>query len=164
MVVVVSDIDRELAEAVLGGDPAQVRRVLEAGASPDARSPGGWPLLVSAAADGRGEVVTILLNAGAEVGATAEPDHTALHAAAASGCVPCIDALLLHGADPSAVDGAGRTPLHVAVLNAPPEVVARLAPAAPDTVVQRDRRGRSPVDDAIVHRLSAQMRAALGAR
>lgn len=158
-----NDQDLELAAAVVSGDLANARRALEAGASPDARTPGGWPVLVAAAADGRAEIVAVLLNAGASVGTTAEPEHTALHAAAASGCVPCIDALLLHGADPLAVDGAGRTPLHVAVINAPPDVVAHLATAAPDAVVQRDRRGRSPVDDALTRPRSTELRAALGA-
>ena len=147
----VSSPDERLASAVLAADVPQVLAALAAGASPDAMTPGGWPVLVAAAADGDDDAVAALLDGGARVD-DRRAGHTALHAAAATDRLDAVAVLLAAGADPRGTDANGRTPLHLAVIEASPGMVTRLIDAAPDAVGLVDDIGRTPLHDAAVRR------------
>ncbi len=85
--------------AILAGDVAAVRELLDAGADPQGRSPDGRTPLMIAAGLGSSPMVELLLAAGADV-LTSEPrmGATALHKAAQSGATDVIGLLLDHGA------------------------------------------------------------------
>lgn len=90
--------DPELITRAEAGDAAQVGRLLDAGAPPDAKAQGGETALMRAAARGHREVVERLIAAGAKVDATTDAGNTALMFAAARGHVELLQLLLARGA------------------------------------------------------------------
>ena len=109
---------------------AILRRLLAAGARPDATPRDGTTPLMAAAGCGRAahlsnvpraprvptaeEAVEILVAAGVDVNATNEGDFTALHCAAFSGLNEVVRQLVAHGADIDARDWRGRTAFRLA--------------------------------------------------
>jgi len=88
-----------------------VRRLLEWGASPAARSKSGFTPLLFAARSGDLGNATLLLDAGAKINEAAGDGATPLLVATVRGFAPMIRFLLDRGADPNAA-GTGYTPLH----------------------------------------------------
>lgn len=74
-----------LLEAVLGGDEAEVRRLLSEGGDPNELGDGRRTPLIEAAAAGRADLARLLLDGGAEPWLRDEADETALLKAAALG-------------------------------------------------------------------------------
>lgn len=126
-----SDDERALFAAAIGGDLDRVRALLAKGVVVDARNDKeSWPLgmewnitpLMCAAANGHVDVVRALIAAGASANAASDankvdggPGSTPLHHALLRGHVEAAGALLDAGADPNAIGRYGRTPLTAAV-------------------------------------------------
>lgn len=102
----------QLVNAALSGDPAEVTRQLELGASVNEVDPAyGLSPLSWASAAGNDQVVALLLKRGANVAWRDAGGNTPLHEAALF-CHPGTVRLLIeHGADPSANNRTGSTPL-----------------------------------------------------
>src|SRR2546423_1673584 len=125
-----SDDEKALIAAAVGGDLAKVRELLGNGVPVDARTVDMYPLgpewdvtpLMCAAAKGHLDIVRALLEAGAEVSAACQGNKadggsgsTALHHALLRGQAQTAEALLDAGADPNAVGRYARTPLTCAI-------------------------------------------------
>ena len=90
-------------------NPAVVTVLLEAGASLEARTEGGWTPLHRAALNANPTVVTVLLEAGASLEARTENGSTPLHKAAVNGNPAVVITLLDAEADPKAKTTDGKT-------------------------------------------------------
>lgn len=173
--------------AVSRGNYAVVKRLLDAGASPNVVARQGQlsPLL-RAVHDDNAELVDLLLAAGADANATTDYGATPLYACRSPvvvarlvaagadprrpGAEPCLigaavkhnaavaEALITAGADPSAQSPrSGKTPLHHAAQNRSLEVVEVLL-AAGANVLARNLEGRTPLHS--IHSGTPRQRAA----
>lgn len=107
-----------LREAILWGSSGAARLLLEAGASPDAESKDGEPLVLTAAREGGStEMLQILLHHGADVNATNKNDNTAVMVAASSGFLATVKILVDNGAKLNLVDSVGHTVLSYACMS-----------------------------------------------
>ena len=110
-----------LHRAVHAGDEREVRKLLQAGAQPDAANRYGMTPLALAAGGGHAAVVKLLIEGGATVraaDAALRDGQTTLMLAARAGNVEAIEALLAHGADPNAAERrTGTTALMWAALD-----------------------------------------------
>jgi len=164
-----------LGGAILAGDAAAVRRLLDAGPDLSRRDPrSGLAPLSAAALAGDTALVTTLLDAGAPLDARDQDGSTALHAAAFMGLPAVVELLLARGADPAATNGSGKTPLEVT--GTPAEVAVLVAefvglPRPAEADVERGRRRtreilvpRSPatVPQGPLAAVTARYRAVLG--
>ena len=86
------------------GDVAEVTRLLDAGADPNACAGDGDTPLHLAAEEGHVEVVRLLLDRGADLNASGDYGRTPLHSAAGGGDVEVVRLLLDRGADLNASD------------------------------------------------------------
>jgi hypothetical protein len=126
-----AQLTRMLARAVELGRAEEVRRLLEAGANPDAplrpakravlgggaqpeRGADERPLLLIAIEKGFVEVARLLVESGANVNVSDARGNTALHYAASRGDAELVRLLLESGADPLAANEAGETPADLA--------------------------------------------------
>src|SRR5258706_13688958 len=106
-----------VAFAAYRGDLSEVRRLLQAGRSPDESTDDKTPLMQAvdepgeAFGDTNHAIALALLDAGANVNARDERGWTALHFAV-NADKRAAALLLAAGADPNAVANDGRTPLH----------------------------------------------------
>ena len=119
----------DLLNAVLADDFAAVRRLLAAGADPNARDPAsGLTLLMIAAGRSQPDAVTALLAAGADVFATdPRAGGTALHKASQGGNVEVARQLIEAGAFVDATTATtGHTPLIDAIWYKHPDLVCYL--------------------------------------
>lgn len=99
-----------LREAILSGSPRAARQLLEAGASPDAKSADGEPLVLTAAREsGSTEILEILLHRGADIDAASKTNNTAVMVAASSGFLATVKLLVDNGANVNLVDRLGHT-------------------------------------------------------
>lgn len=140
-------LDAPVAEAARRGDLEEVRRLLRAGADPNAPLGDGMTALHWAAQRGDEAMGRALLHAGARASAgTRIGRYTPLHVAARS-ARPAIVALLLEtGADPEArTTNSGATPLHLAAASGDPEVVAALTDAGADVDAREGAWGQTPL-------------------
>jgi len=141
------DAADRLAQAALHDDAEGVRRLVAAGADPDAPSTPGTTPLALAARFGRVEAVRALLAAGADPGRRA-PDRygaTPLMQAAQGGHAEVIGLLLAAGADVDARDRYGSTALAWAAQASAADVAERLLDAGADRSV-RGLGGRTAAD------------------
>ncbi|HWT01956.1 MAG TPA: ankyrin repeat domain-containing protein [Pyrinomonadaceae bacterium] len=121
-----------LAAAVEGGRPEFVRELVQAGADPNVRNPGGRTALMGLDADATPEVVRLLLANGAEVNLKDGEGHSALHLAAAIAKGEVLRALLEAGAIVDERDVYGNTPLMAAAENGNVDNVEALLSAGAD--------------------------------
>src|SRR5215212_9560908 len=99
-----------LLGAAEGGDAAEVKRLLAAGAPADERrAPGGETPLMRAAARGHEEAVRVLLEAGADANARRADGFTPLILAVFFGHEAVVRLLVARGADAGARTGLGTT-------------------------------------------------------
>jgi ankyrin repeat protein len=95
--------DEEFIEAVEAEDAAEVARLLEAGANPNAEDSRGNAALARAARDGQLEIIQLLLDAGADVNGTGTfglgTDDAAIALASTYDHLAIVDLLIAHGAD-----------------------------------------------------------------
>jgi ankyrin repeat protein len=77
--------EKGLIRAAEDGQLALVRNLLQAGASPNAKSEGDFTALMWAAARGHVEVVTVLLESGADLSARTRKGRTAVDIATQEG-------------------------------------------------------------------------------
>ena len=125
-----------LHEAIERGDIESVKRLLDAGTSPDVPDDyGDTPLHLASKTCTCLECLDYLLQAGADPNARNDEDdlRTPLHRAARSSYTSeCVERLVQAGADPNARDAAGWTPLQLALTTREPEAVAALLQAGAD--------------------------------
>jgi len=96
-----SDQQGALLEAIVERDRDAVNELLVNGVSANARMPGGWTALMSAADTGQADITRALLAAGADADAKDERGWTALMVAMQRRHAAVADALLAAGADPT---------------------------------------------------------------
>ncbi len=118
--------------AAFAGQASAVRRVLDAGANPNAAIADAMvntPLHLAVTGIGNPTVIEILISRGALPNARASAGITPLHNAAARGTVALIDALLRLGADPTIRMDSDQTPAMVASAKGHTIVARRLRDA-----------------------------------
>eukprot|EP01045_Picozoa_sp_COSAG04_P024504 COSAG04_NODE_3066_length_3207_cov_1.588481_1_plen_250_part_10 len=128
----------EFIAACDGGDLAEVRRRLEAGADPSTVKPSGWALLLSAIGKGNTELAHLLLENGADVNVK-DPGlgQTALMLAMANGLTDLAQALLDANADVHAKAKDGMTPLIFTAQKDMPALARALLEANADPNAQK---------------------------
>uniref|UniRef100_A0A0G4HPD8 Protein kinase domain-containing protein n=1 Tax=Chromera velia CCMP2878 TaxID=1169474 RepID=A0A0G4HPD8_9ALVE len=133
---------RTFLSTVEEGEPADVLKLLDAGADPNARDKDGkcYTALHIAAKrnEPSSEIIKMLVKAGALVEAKARNGNTALHLATWMGHPRTVEALLEAGADVRAIGKGGGTALHVAALQGHPLTVEALLEAGADLNVIDD--------------------------
>jgi ankyrin repeat protein len=141
-------LDEQLIVAVRRNQPAEVDRLLAAGANASADQVKGFegrPPLFHAATYGYVDIAQTLIDKGADVNAGARTGAvTALTAAALNGSAPLVALLLSKGAQVNARDGSGSTALTEAVRKGDPEVLRLLLQAGADPSVPMSD-GSAPV-------------------
>jgi uncharacterized protein len=126
-------MDAGWERAVTGGDAAEARRLLAAGADPNARDRHGQTALMLAAHRGHAALVNVLVDAGADLDATAKYHLSALMLAIVGGHSAVALALARAGAD-RAIRGtgapgfAGKTAYDLALERDLPAVAAAVRP------------------------------------
>lgn len=111
--------DLDPHDAIILGDTARLKNLIEDGWDPNERSADGFAPLALAAFFGRSEVFDLLLPHTREIDAQAENGQrvAALHAAAARREAGMVEKLLRAGASPDLRQQAGFTALHSAAQN-----------------------------------------------
>lgn len=102
------ELDKELCDACYDGDIAEVKKLLDKGASAKARHPGGWTALHSAAGHGIMEMVKLLVEDGADLNAKNFVNETALHCACYAGAEDVALYLVEMGANPKVKCNSGK--------------------------------------------------------
>jgi hypothetical protein len=141
-------LDEQLIVAVRRNQPAEVDRLLAAGANVNADKVKGFegrPALFHAATYGYVEIAQRLIDAGADVNAGARTGEvTPLTVAALNGSAPLVALLLSKGAQVNARDASGSTALTEAVRKGDAEVLRLLLQAGADPGVPMSD-GSAPV-------------------
>lgn len=108
----VEDLNASLQQAIIAGDTARMKMLLEQGADANSKDAEGTPALMNAALYGSAAHMKLLLDRGADVNARNGLDSTALIWAAGDAVKAAM--LLEKGADVNAQSRLGRTPLMAA--------------------------------------------------
>jgi ankyrin repeat protein len=143
--------DTPLSRALSTVDPKCtvecVRALVEAGAGPNRRVRGEFPLAIAVRLE-RSDLVDVLLGLDIDVQARAENGRTILHEVIRSPKDWDIRAFVRRGADPSAQDDNGVSPLHLAVAAGLAENARTLVKVGAD-VNAADSTGRTPLHLAV---------------
>jgi hypothetical protein len=143
------------------GESENVKRLLQAGADPNAATAGGERALLIAAKEGREDLVGLLADFKAEVNVRYAQEKTALHWASQEGHLAAVQALLKAGADTEAKDkDYGWTSLHQASVCGHPAVVQTLLERGAN-VAANDQRGETALDWAKNDEVKAVLRRAV---
>lgn len=122
-----TELERQMFEAVRSGNIAQVKTILKGGADANHKFSLDWTPLMWAAYWGRLEMAELLLDSGADVNAQDQYGATALlHAAWKPDSLPMIRLLVERGADVNARNGYDVTALKMAVDHGNAEMVKYL--------------------------------------
>ena len=108
------DSSTPLHQALLLGDEAIARFLLQHEADVIAATSDGWQALHCAASKGLAGMVSLCLSGKADIAATTFDGQTALHKACKTGNLETVEVLLRSGADIEAQDNWGWRPLHTA--------------------------------------------------
>jgi len=136
--------------AVLEGDLAKVRQLVESGTDIDTKDKFGWTPTYWALSAGQKEMAEYLLNKGADVTAKTNDGCTLLHQASKAGFVEIVKQLIAKGVDVSAATvKTGRQPLADAAGYGHEEIVKLLVAKGVD-VNTTFNRGRHPLGDAVL--------------
>jgi uncharacterized protein len=138
-------LNEGLLSAAADGNLADVRRYLDNGAKPDARTEWGAPAIVLAAEGGHTNVVQELIGRGANVDARRPGAESALMTATVHGHFAIVQQLLAAGADTSQANHWGKTALHLAAVYGHADIARQLLVAGADTYVQ-DEDSHTPKD------------------
>lgn len=136
-----------LIYAVMSGNLAVVKVLLEAGADVNGREANGQTALFSAIRDYEGypdrlEILRALIDAGAEIDARSGAEWTPLMDAASGGNLKAMRILIARGADLNAQNKYGRTPVMVTIMNDEPEALQLLLAKGANRNL-RDNYGKS---------------------
>ena len=115
-----------LIHATFHNDIAEVKRLLDGGANPNAMSDFNWTAFIFAVLQGNAEIVKMMLSVGANPNAADDDGRTALMYATQHGHAEVAKMLLAAGANPNAADDDGRTVLMYAAQHAHTEVAKML--------------------------------------
>ncbi|MHC4212186.1 MAG: ankyrin repeat domain-containing protein [Planctomycetota bacterium] len=137
----------DLHKAILEGDPAKVRQLIENGTDVDTKDKLGWTATYWALSAGQNKVFSYLLNKGADVTAKTIDGRTLLHQASKAGLIEFVKQLIAKGADISVKDKGGETPLQHAASHGHKEVVKLLVAKGADVNVAA-KNGTHPLGDA----------------
>jgi len=118
--------DRVIIKAVLDGNSAEARRLLENGVDVNIRANNGTTALMAAASRGDMELVKLLIDYGADVNATCDRGATALIDAVHKDHKDVVRTLLASKADPNIKDGSKATALSVATQNKNQDIIDML--------------------------------------
>ncbi|OFI38686.1 hypothetical protein BIU82_03620 [Arthrobacter sp. SW1] len=146
------DIDRQLIRAAKANDPAQVKKLIEAGGNVNAKDDIQDSAFLYAGAEGFNEVLKLTIEAGADVKSTNRYGGTALIPAGEHGHVETIKILIAAGVPVNHVNNLGWTAMQEAILlnNGGPrqqEAVRLLLEAGADPDI-RDPQGRTALQNA----------------
>ena len=109
-----NDTNKQLIEACIDGNLAEVNRLIKDGANPNAKDEHGYTVLRLAAEKGHAEIAKNLLLAWANPNSVDNNGVTALMEAAVSGHSEVVKVLLSKGANPNAVTNDGVNALDAA--------------------------------------------------
>ena len=140
-----SQKDEALTAAAKGGAAPEVERLIDEGASPDAKDERGTPALVLAAQEGHLDALKLLRRHGANLDATDSYGSTALMHAANWGKADWAEALLEWGADKDVADSSGRTALHWAAREGRLEIARLLVRARADRT-KKNKHGQTALE------------------
>ncbi|MDD4197464.1 MAG: ankyrin repeat domain-containing protein [Syntrophorhabdaceae bacterium] len=132
-----------LHEACRSGNIRAARRLLDAGADPDAKNEFGYTPLHCACIHGHLNVTRLLLDHGADVNADDKNGWTPLHRACDKNLLAIARLLLENGAAIDVPDNWNYTPLHLASAGGHTEVVRLLLDHGADPDARNDE-GRTP--------------------
>ena len=132
-----------LLDAVRSQDVAQVRSLLEQGASVSAQEPDGSTALHIAAWNDNLEIAGLIIAAGAEVEAKTRYNVTPLSLACTSGSAAMIERLLEAGADPNGTSEEGQTALMTVSLSGREDAVRLLLKRGAAVGVREPNRGQT---------------------
>jgi uncharacterized protein len=134
-----------LVEAVVSGNPAAVKRLVQAGAKVNRSTGDGFTPLMLAASRGDPRITEYLIKRGADVNRHNAIGQTALMIAALRGQKPIIEQLVLAGADVGAVDNDNMNAVAWAASRGDfPEVISTLVAYGAD-YNGRDAAGLTPL-------------------
>jgi ankyrin repeat protein len=143
-----NSIDQELFEATRENNPAEVSRLLRAGAGVNAKNDNGFTPLHWSWKNGQSQVLIELLDHGADIEVKDRNGLTPLHYACASGNVAVIVELLSRGAVTEVRDDRGDTPLHDASGRGHLPVVKALLNGGAD-ILATNNQGNKPIHYAV---------------
>ncbi len=155
--------DSEVADAVMRGDQAALRALLNAGADANAPRPDSSTALHWAVHRDDTESVELLLRGGANVAAGTRTGITPLSMAAEYGHVEIIERLLRAGADARALGPNGETMLMLAARNGSPEAIRVFVDAGVDVNATEPLRGTTALMWAVAERHPEAVTALLAA-
>jgi len=154
----------DVADAVMRGDKAALRTLLQQKADVNAPQVDGATALHWAVYRDDPEAVDLLINAGAKVDVKNREGVTPLQMAALYANTKIIDRLLKAGADGKQRGPAGETMLMLAARNGSPQAIARLVAAGADVNAKEPLRGTTALMWAIEQHHPAAVRELIEAK
>jgi len=153
-----ADINQELSNAIIAGDPERIKFLLIKGADINAPDTQGWTPLTSAARQRKDNIIALLIENGAKPNIVDGNGMTPLIAAAMRDHVPSVKLLLEKGANAEEPGPEGFHPLNIAIAEQRYEVAKALMEGGADVSAASGIDGLTPL-----MLVAAQMAAAEGA-